>query len=464
MKATFPRVVIAGTHSGVGKTTIVTGIVAALAKRGYKVQPFKVGPDYIDPGFHSLAAGRRSYNLDTWLVPEDKLTYNFSFLADNADISIIEGVMGLYDGGAGGVSSSADIALRLGAPVVLVVNAQSMGQSAGAVALGFKKFNPDINLAGVILNRIGSDRHAQMTRESVESIGIPVLGVVRRNEHLQTPERHLGLTPVTELSPEEIIEQMRSAMEESIDWERLLNIARSAPDIRATWKPRSIPTENVRIGIAQDEAFSFYYPTSLSYLKSIGATLVPFSPLYDEKIPKDVNGLIFGGGFPEMFLKTLSSNQSMIESIRAAVAQTIPVYAECGGLMYLCRELRDFDGRAYSMVGVVPAATEMQQKLQRVGYVTAKARRESVIAVPGMKLRGHEFHFSKLVPDDEETFPWAYELQGTRQRESHLEGYAQNNVLASYLHIAWDGNEESAQRWIQSCLTFKERDKHGNGK
>lgn len=237
MKATFPRIVIAGTHSGVGKTTIVTGIVAALAQRGYRVQPFKVGPDYIDPGFHALAAGRPSYNLDTWLVSEEKLDYNFSVLAGDADISVIEGVMGLYDGGAGGVSSSADIALRLNAPVVLVVNAQSMGQSAGAIALGYQAFNRDVNLAGVILNRVGSDRHAEMTREAVESVGIPVLGIIRRNEQLQTPERHLGLTPVSELSPESVIAQMRAVMDESIDWESLLEIARNAPDIHPSWQP-----------------------------------------------------------------------------------------------------------------------------------------------------------------------------------------------------------------------------------
>jgi len=457
MKATLPRIVIAGTHSGVGKTTIVTGIVAALARKGYAVQPFKVGPDYIDPGFHSLAAGRPSYNLDTWLVPEEKLAHNFSVLADAADVSVIEGVMGLYDGGAGGVSSSADIALRLEAPVVLVVNAQSMGQSAGAVALGYKMFNPQVHLAGVILNRIGSDRHAEMTREAVESVGIPVLGIIRRNAQLQTPERHLGLTPVTELSPEEVIEQMREVMEESIDWDQLLQIARNAPDIQSDWRPGVAASMDVRIGVAQDEAFSFYYPTGLSYLQSQGATLVPFSPLRDRSIPENVDGLIFGGGFPEMFLETLTDNISMKESIRQAAAEGMPLYAECGGLMYLCRELRGFDGRVYPMVGVVPAVTEMQECLQRVGYVTATARRDSVIATSAMQLRGHEFHFSKLVPDDADTFPWAYDLQGTRQRESHSEGYAEKNILASYLHIAWDGNEAAARHWLQSCAAYRMR-------
>ncbi len=457
MKATFPRIVIAGTHSGVGKTTIVTGIVAALAQRGYRVQPFKVGPDYIDPGFHALAAGRPSYNLDTWLVSEEKLDYNFSVLADDADISVIEGVMGLYDGGAGGVSSSADIALRLNAPVVLVVNAQSMGQSAGAVALGYQVFNRDVNLAGVILNRVGSDRHAEMTREAVESVGIPVLGIIRRNEQLQTPERHLGLTPVTELSPESVIAQMRAVMDESIDWERLLEIARNAPDIHPSWQPTRNTVVDVRIGIAQDEAFSFYYPTGLRYLEFMGATLVPFSPLKDDSVPENINGLIFGGGFPEMFLDTLSRNTSMLASVRQAASAGMPIYAECGGLMYLCRELRGFDERVYPMVGVVPAVTEMQQRLQRVGYVTATALRDSVIVSKEMTLRGHEFHFSKLVPDHEDTFPWAYDLQGTRQRESHREGYAEGNVLASYLHIAWDGNEAAAQKWLQSCQKFQMR-------
>lgn len=454
MKLQRPRVVIAGTNSGVGKTTIVTGLLAYYHAKGMAVQPFKVGPDYIDPGFHAKAAGRDSYNLDTWLTPPDRLGQTFARLSEGADISIVEGVMGLYDGGGKGVSSTADIAKRLQAPVILVLDCKSVGVSIAATALGYRDYDKEIQIAGVILNRLGSDRHEQMIRDALGELGIPVIGAFHRDDALKTPERHLGLTPVTEIETEGLIAHMAEDVGRWIDTDFLLSIAKQAPIMNVDEAKDTKAESQARIGIAQDEAFSFYYPSSLEALERAGAKLIPFSPLRDDAIP-DVDGLLFGGGFPEMFLKTLSGNASMKESILHASKQGMPVYAECGGLMYLSREILGFDGNTYAMVGIVPADCAMQEKLQRVGYVTGEALEDSIIAGKGDTLRGHEFHFSTLSASPD--FPWAYSLKGTRQKESHIEGYAKDNVLATYLHISFDGNPKAAKRFVKACALFRQK-------
>ena len=264
----IPRVVIAGVSSGVGKTTIVTGMLAALTKRGFKVQSYKVGPDYIDPGFHRLASGKSAHNLDTWLVPPESLAAIFTSTAENNDIAIIEGVMGLYDGGRAGVSSTAAVAKLLKAPVVLVIDAKSMGESAAAIALGFKMYDPEVNLAGVIINRLGSESHKLMVCEALGRLGIPVIGTVFRNQELNMPERHLGLTPVTEHDSAVAVNQMGQQVAEQVDLEKLIALARTAGElpqssIRATEKPEHKP---VRIGVAQDEVFTFYYPYSFKLI------------------------------------------------------------------------------------------------------------------------------------------------------------------------------------------------------
>lgn len=450
-----PRIVLAGVSSGVGKTTIVTGLTGLLHSQGFSVQPFKVGPDYIDPGFHAKAAGRDSYNLDTWLVPEERLASTFASLSEGADISIIEGVMGLYDGGSKGVSSTAEIAKLLKAPVVLIINCQSIGTSAAAIALGYKMYDPEVQFAGVILNKLGSDKHEAMIRDAMEELGIPVLGALHRDQQLKTPERHLGLTPVTEIETKDLIRHMEEDAEKAISLEAVLCAARSAPDLQISEESLQEEVCPVRIGVARDSAFTFYYPTSLSALEKRGAQLISFSPLHDEEIP-DVDGLVFGGGFPEMFLQELSDNHSMIASIRNAAEKGMPVYAECGGLMYLCREIAGFGGESYSMAGLVPAVCRMEKTLQRVGYVTATPLRESICAIPGEALRGHEFHFSTLLPDTPD-FPWAYELQGTRQKEAHKEGYAEGSVVASYLHMNFDGNPQAARHFMEACSIFRRK-------
>ncbi len=454
----IPRIVIAGTSSGVGKTTIVAGLLAAYKEKGKTVQSYKVGPDYIDPGFHRMASGRESYNLDSWLVPAKKMEPFFAETAKDADLAIIEGVMGLYDGGMKGISSTAEIAKRLKAPVILVINAKSMGESAAAIAKGFKDYDPDVHIAAVLLNRLGSDNHENIIKQALEKLGIPVVGGVRRDDQLSTPERHLGLTPVTETNPEEMLRVIKEAMKTQVNLDYLEMLAESAPDLEVEIEAEGETQKRAKLGVALDEAFSFYYPASLSALEKAGAELVYFSPLHDKELP-DVDGLILGGGFPEMFLSFLQRNKEMRMQIKTAGEKGMPIYAECGGLMYLCNSISSFDKQEYEMVGLVPQNCEMKSQLQRVGYVTAHAISDNILVQAGEELRGHEFHFSTVTPTMKaEDFPWAFSMQGARNTSSHLGGYintgGKRNILASYLHINFAGNEGAAKRFIDFCEAY----------
>lgn len=448
-----PRIVIAGTNSGVGKTTIVAGLLAALTETGRAVQAFKVGPDYIDPGFHKMASGRDCYNLDTWLVPREKLSPFFVDMAETADLSIIEGVMGLYDGGREGVSSTAQIAKDLKAPVVLVIDCKAMGESAAAIAKGFCDYDREVPFAGVILNRLGSDNHEHMIRVALDKLGIPVIGAIRRNDKMHSPERHLGLTPVTEIDPTEAIQTIKEAVQVMVDLDAFVKIAEGAPDVAVAEQAKARATKKARIGIAMDEAFSFYYPASLKALEEAGAELVYFSPLKDASVP-DVDGIMLGGGFPEMFLEELQNNASMKASFREVAAKGMPIYAECGGLMYVTEQVSDFEGNTYDMVGLVPATCHMQEKLQRVGYVAATAKSNTILLSGGETLRGHEFHFSTMEPTVED-FPWAFDLVGGRKNDHYIGGYAKDNVLASYLHINFAGSHKAAEHFVAACAAYK---------
>lgn len=454
---TIPRVIIAGTSSGVGKTTIVTGLLAALKSQGLAPQSYKVGPDYIDPGYHTLASGQPAHNLDTWLVPEEKLAGIFARTAAGKDIAIIEGVMGLYDGGRQGVSSTAAIAKLLNAPVILVVDARSMGESAAAMVLGYKLYDPDVRLAGVIVNRIGSETHRDMVVQAIEKLGVPVIGVIRRNQELTMPERHLGLTPVTESEALATVAAMGRQVAAEVSLEQLQAIARTAPflHIAATATPPA-GQEQIKIGVAQDEVFSFYYPESLQVLSEAGAELISFSPLHDDRLPA-MDGMILGGGFPEMFVEQLERNTAMRQDIFRASSNGMPVYAECGGLMYLSETITNFDGRTYAMAGVVPAACSMQQKLETVGYVEATALSDTILAACGEKLRGHEFHFSTMTPTRPEGFPWAFQFTKIRSGAVYPGGFVWNNVLASYLHLHFAGNVKAAGRFVAKCRDYKYR-------
>ena len=458
MQCQAPRLVIAGTHSGVGKTTIVTGLLAALRQRGLQVQSYKVGPDYIDPGYHRLASGRPSHNLDTWLAPESAIAGLFAKTAAGHDLAIIEGVMGLYDGGRSGVSSTAAIAKMLQAPVVLVVDARSMGESVAATALGYKMYDPDVNFAGVIVNRLGSESHRQMVTEALERQGIPVLGCILRDQGLTMPERHLGLTPVTENEARETVLLMGERVESQVEVDELVALARQATPLTVAEPKPVMQEKKVRVAVAADDVFTFYYPESLDVLAECGAELVFFSPLKDRELPA-VDGLILGGGFPEMFVGELAANESMRQSVQEACTAGMPVYAECGGLMYLCRQLIDFDGKAHDMANVVPAVCQMQSRLQTVGYVEARALSENPLIGKGELLRGHEFHFSRMTPDlTADEFPWAFEFRKVRTGACYPGGFARGNVLASYLHMHFAGNRGAAERFVNCCAEYRNRE------
>lgn len=458
----IPRIVIAATSSGSGKTTIVSGLLGAMRDAGKIVQSYKIGPDYIDPGYHQLASGRIGHNLDTWLVPAEKINEIFYKTAKTADIAIIEGVMGLYDGGRKGISSTAAIAKQLNAPVILVIDVKSMGDSAAAIALGFREYDHSLNLAGVILNRVGSKSHEIMVREAMAKINIPVLGAVYRDDALKMPERHLGLTPVSENNAEAVMELIKAAISRQVDLARLWQIAETAPPLNLPPVQTIAPKyRGLRIGVAQDEAFTFYYPESLQVLSDLGAEIISFSPLHDACLPK-VDGLIIGGGFPEMFVSELAANLAMRSEIAAAGKSTMPIYAECGGLMYLTQQIEGFDGQAYDMVGLIPAKCQMNMKLQTVGYIEATSLQDHILCRQSVKVRGHEFHFSSMVvpPDKQERFPWAFEFVKTRTNAVYPSGYACGNVLASYLHLHFAGNPALAENFLAKCLAFQQGAEH----
>lgn len=457
----IPRIVIAATQSGSGKTTLVTGLLGAFRSMGLKVQAYKIGPDYIDPGYHALASGRPAHNLDSWLLPKERLKAIFAKSAETADIAVIEGVMGLYDGGRNGVSSTAEIAKLLNAPVLMVIDSKSMGASAAAIALGFKAYDPEVKLAGVLLNRLGSSTHEAMIREALGKIDIPVLGAVHRDDNLAMPERHLGLLPTEENQDRALISRISEAVGKQIDMKSVLSLAQGAEPLEIPHKTAVSPeidhtkgTKKCRIAVARDEAFSFYYPESLRVLEQYGAEIITFSPLNDSRIPQ-ADGLILGGGFPEMFAEELESNISMRQSIRDAAHAGMPIYGECGGFMYLTEGLMDFDGQFHEMTGVIPGRVQMKKKLQMVGYVEARLLSDSLLGPAGQRIKGHEFHFSSELPNELGLeYPRAFEFTRMRNGEKYPAGYAKKNVLGSYLHLHFAGCEEAAKSFTDACKKY----------
>ncbi len=454
MQKRIPRLVIAATQSGSGKTTLVTGLLAALRARGLRVQSYKIGPDYIDPGYHTLASGRPSHNLDTWLVPAERLCDIFMQTAGDADLAVIEGVMGLYDGGRNGVSSTASIAKLLQAPILLVIDAKSMGASAAAIALGFKEYDPAVWFAGVLLNRLGSATHEAMIAEALAKLSIPLYGAVRRDETLKMPERHLGLLPAEENQDMNIVSNMGKAIGAQLDLGGILELAEQAPPVSFSVQSTVSGGESrACIAVARDEAFSFYYPESLQVLRSQGADIVFFSPLHDCTLPK-ADGILLGGGFPEMFAERLHKNETLREELRQRAETGMPIYAECGGFMYLMEKLIDFAGREYPMTGIIPGAVQMHKKLQMVGYVEAEMQCDTVLGRQGTKLRGHEFHFSSE-QEAEVAYPRAFCFTRMRNRATYLAGFAQGNILGSYLHLHFAGCPETARFFVEKCAAFR---------
>ncbi|MDV2989413.1 MAG: cobyrinate a,c-diamide synthase [Dehalogenimonas sp.] len=453
----IPRIVIAGTSSGVGKTTIATGIAYALKRRALKVQPFKCGPDYIDPGYLSIAAGRDCHNLDTWMLPEDHVKELFAYFNRTSDLAIIEGVMGLFDGhrASAGTSSTAHIAKVTDSPVILILNVAKMGQSAAALAYGFAHYDPDVKIAGIILNQVGSPSHLETVKGAIEqNCGIPVIGSLAKNAGLTLPERHLGLVPAVERNDNSgFLDQLGDLIESTIDLDRLIEIAGQAPEFYPPETPVLFPADpqpvRCRMAVAKDEAFNFYYQANIELLRAWGAEITYFSPVADTSLPAGTEGVYIGGGFPEVFLKELEDNTSMKESIKAAVAAGLPVYAECGGLMYLTQGIVDFEGQSHDMIGLLPGLCRMQGKLQRLGYTEAEVLKESPVAERGQQLRGHMFHWSHLDTPDENSAAY-HVVEPKKQLEGFVLGPG-NNLLASYLHLHFGSDARMAKHFVDRC-------------
>jgi cobyrinic acid a,c-diamide synthase len=442
------RVVIAGTSSGVGKTSVACGLIAALRRRGLRVQGFKVGPDYIDPGYHALASGRPGRNLDCFLSGPELIAPLYRHGAEGADVAVVEGVMGLFDGasGSGELASTAQVAKLLGAPVLLVLDASAIARSAAAVVHGYRTFDPALRLAGVIFNRVGSLHHEQLLREAVAELRppVPTLGALPRDDTLKAPERHLGLVPVGEREREAraTLDALAGTVERHLDVEAILALARSAPPLGAApWRPPDGARAPARIAVAGGRAFSFHYAENLELLSAAGAELVRFDPLRDEALPAGAEALLLAGGFPEMFCPELEANIRLRRAVAAFAAAGHPIIAECGGLLFLCRRL---DG--HQMCGVLPASARMTDRLT-LGYREATAASATPWLERGTPVRGHEFHYSQLERPPGLAGAWTLRARDRRWEEGLVVGAVQ----ASYLHVHWAAHPQLARRFADAA-------------
>ncbi|MGX1473614.1 UNVERIFIED_CONTAM: cobyrinic acid a,c-diamide synthase [Streptomyces canus] len=494
--SSVPRLVIAAPSSSSGKTTVATGLMAAFAARGLAVSPHKVGPDYIDPGYHALASGRVGRNLDAYLCGPELVAPLFLHGARGCDIAVVEGVMGMFDGaaGEGELASTAHVAKLLRAPVVLVVDASSQSRSVAALVHGFASWDPEVRVRGVILNKVASDRHEALLREALESAGVPVFGVLRRVAQVDTPSRHLGLVPVAERrgAAVDAVAAMAEQVRAGCDLDGLVSLARgagalscaawdaaevlssspppplpvpspgaaapstplpggSAPWTLAPQTPEGLnfpsvsghePSHGQVIAIAGGPAFTFSYAEHAELLTAAGAEVVPFDPLRDEQLPDGTAGLVIGGGFPEVYAAELSANEPLRKAVSALAETGAPIAAECAGLLYLCREL---DGQP--MCGVLDASARMEDTLT-LGYRDAVAVSDSSLAVAGTRMRGHEFHRTVVEPEAGDAAAW-----GVRVPRRRLEGFVQRGVHASYLHTHWASVPGVARRFVERCRT-----------
>jgi cobyrinic acid a,c-diamide synthase len=438
-------------HSG--KTIIAVGLCAALKRRGLSIQPFKKGPDYIDPSWLTAAAGRSCRNLDSFLIPKERLIQMFQQTCQGTDLAVVEGAMGLYDGmDSVENGTTAEIARLLDIPILLAVNTTRMTGSIAAMVTGYQHFQPGIKIAGVILNYVSGSRHERKLRDAVEQYcGIPVVGSVPRDPALRIDERHLGLVPSLESGKAEtLIESIGRKMESYLDLENILVIAR---EFQMPF-PSSVPIEErgrvvqnrqvrTKIGVIRDRAFNFYYPENLEALERAGAEIIFVNSLKD-RLP-EINGLYIGGGFPEFFLEELEGNRELRHDIGKAIEEELPVYAECAGLMYLCRSIRWKD-RSYEMVGIFPADVELSQRPEGHGYAIAKVIKENYLFPVGSTVRGHEFHHSKLSPVGEPRF--AYQIMRGHGITGKEDGILYKNLFASYLHLHALGTPEWAEGFV----------------
>ncbi|RFU64523.1 cobyrinate a,c-diamide synthase [Peribacillus saganii] len=452
------RIVIAGTGSGVGKTTVTLAIMSALKQRGLSVQGFKCGPDYIDPSYHTAVTGRPSRNLDSWMADTDSVLEIFHRGSSTADISVIEGVMGFFDGKdpASNIGTTADISVITKSPVILIVNCSSMARSAAAIVKGFQVFSAAPNIVGVIANRVGSEGHYKIVKTAIEQeCGIPVIGYLKREQDIEIPERHLGLIPSIERGElNGFFDRLGSLLEETVDLDLLLKLSEAA----SLNKPsKSIFPEaqgtKVRLAIAKDQAFNFYYQENLELLQSYGGELVFFSPLHGEVLPNDIQGLYLGGGFPEEYAAELADQQEVNQSIKEAILKGLPTLAECGGYMYLTESISTTENENYSMIGIIPGRVKMQSRLAALGYRTIKGQQENYLLMDGEVAKGHEFHYSKYEASEES--PFAYETKGMRGNKK--EGYTKHNLIAGYTHLYFPSCPALVTNWIAKCIEWKEK-------
>ncbi|CAE6777962.1 cobyrinate a,c-diamide synthase [Nitrospira defluvii] len=455
---TIPRLVIAGVSSNVGKTTVMVGLVRALRARGLKVAVFKCGPDYLDPTYHVRAAGAPCHNLDGWMMGREAVLSTFMHASQGADIAILEGVMGLFDGASptSDEGSTAEIAKWLQAPVLLVCDAGGMARSIAALARGFSTFDADLQIAGLICNRLGSRGHLDLLRKVTEGKP-PVLGGLPKEAALAFSDRHLGLHSADRATvPEGVFVSWGDRVSEWCDVDAIIALAKSAPALPEISATARIVGEGVscRIGLAFDEAFHFYYDDNLRRLEGLGAELVRFSPLHDAHLP-DVDGLYFGGGYPEVHAEALSRNQSMRKEVAAFAEAQGPIYGECGGLMYLSNGIRTLDGTLHPMVGLIPGEAEMKDRLQALGYVEVDTKDETMLGPSGLRFRGHQFRYSDFRFTAE--VECAYHVRRRRGGEAFQEGYRQGNTLVSYVHAHWASNPLLAEGFVQACVAHAKR-------
>ncbi|WP_028313978.1 cobyrinate a,c-diamide synthase [Desulfatibacillum aliphaticivorans] len=452
-------IVIAGVHSGCGKTTITLGLMAALRRRGLNVAPFKVGPDFIDPGHHTAITGVQSRNLDGWMLPRECSLDIFQRNAASADIAVVEGVMGLFDGydGKTEAGSTAQMAKWLGLPVLLVVDARSMARSAAAVVQGFENFDPDLQFAGVLFNKVGSPTHLRYLEEALEGkVAMPCLGGIIRNEQVSIPSRHLGLVTSEDHGlGSDIQNALVDLVENNLNLDELLA---SLPEI-AVDPPPPLQAEapKVRIAAARDQAFCFYYSENLELLESCGAEIVEFSPLKDAGLPKDVDGLYLGGGYPELHAEALSKNTALKDEIFQACQEGMPIYGECGGFMVLCKTLEDLEGREHAMIGCFDLTCRMSSRLRALGYREITLNQKTVLGEAGLCARGHEFHYSQL---DEHGRMSVYDAVDRSGGARSVDGFQVNRCLGSYLHLHFMSQPQAPQAFVQACMDYQKERKN----
>ncbi len=459
-----PRFVIAAAHSGSGKTSLTIALVGALCRLGYRVQTFKVGPDFLDPTYLAIVSGRPCYNLDSWMMDKEHIQNLFARVTADADIAVIEGVMGLFDGAdpASSSGSTAQIAEWLDAPVLLILNSHGMSRSFAALVKGLASFEPAIKIAGVIANHCGSPNHVKWLSASLTAANLPpLLGGIPRGAFVNIPGRHLGLVTATEQNlTKSIINSLSDTAEAHVSMEsllQLLDVSKSSDSANADKLQEGTACPGkVRIGVAYDAAFHFYYQDLFDSLTALGCEIVRFSPLADNHLPENLNGIYIGGGYPEVYARALSENRGMLSSLRAFAGSGRPLYAECGGLMYLSKGIETNEGEYFAMLGLLPARTKMSKRMIALGYVEARLTDNSLWGKQGDVARGHEFHYSELIDDPCSDNQWkpVYELRKSLPGNVRMEGFQKDNILASYVHLYLAARPSAVRFFFKKCSDF----------